>query len=68
MDFCNGRQLYDIMTNYAHQLTDQVLLNIITQVFILNTQICDGVAEIHGLDFIHRDLKPENIVEHKDPS
>lgn len=25
-------------------------------------QVCDGLLELHGIDFIHRDLKPENIV------
>jgi len=53
MEFLNGVNLHDLVARYGPQPEGRV-------VHIL-TQICDSLAEAHGLGLIHRDIKPANI-------
>jgi serine/threonine protein kinase len=53
MEFLRGINLHDLVAKYGPQPEGRV-------VFIM-AQICDSLAEAHGLGLIHRDVKPGNI-------
>jgi hypothetical protein len=53
MEFLRGVNLHDLVARYGPQSEARVI-------HIL-TQICDSLAEAHGLGLVHRDIKPGNV-------
>lgn len=53
MELLKGRSLFDILDQYK-RIELQWAIKIVTQ-------MCDSLAEAHGLGIVHRDLKPENV-------
>ncbi|MFO0760241.1 MAG: protein kinase [Byssovorax sp.] len=53
MELLDGQSLRDLLDE-AGQLPLELTVNIVLQ-------ICECLAEAHGLGIIHRDLKPENV-------
>lgn len=56
LDYCEGGDLFSLITEKQRYLNDDAL---ITNVFL---QICDAVEHCHKNRVFHRDLKPENIL------
>jgi len=54
MEYVHGEDLKS-MIEMSGSLSLGMLLNV-------GKQVCDGLAEAHGLGVIHRDLKPQNIM------
>lgn len=53
MEYLRGVNLHDLVARHGPQPEGRV-------VYIM-TQICDSLAEAHGLGLIHRDIKPGNV-------
>lgn len=53
MEYCEKRTLRDLIKRGLYKDNDEI--------WRLFRQILEGLAHIHGLNFVHRDLKPENI-------
>lgn len=48
-----GPNLYDFMQNASsHNISHNDIFR----------DICQGVKELHDMNYVHRDLKPENVV------
>jgi hypothetical protein len=60
MEFLRGLTLQEVVARSGHQPVGRVL-------FILS-QICDALAEAHGMNLLHRDIKPQNIMLSLDAS
>ncbi len=54
MEYVHGEDLKS-MLRMSGSLSLGMLLNV-------GKQVCDGLAEAHGLGVVHRDLKPQNIM------
>jgi len=54
MEYVQGEDLKSML-----QMMGQLSLG---QIVSLGKQVCDGLAEAHGLGVVHRDLKPQNIM------
>jgi serine/threonine protein kinase/tetratricopeptide (TPR) repeat protein len=54
MEFVHGEDLKN-MIRMSGSLSLGMLLSV-------GKQVCDGLAEAHGLGIVHRDLKPQNIM------
>jgi serine/threonine protein kinase/tetratricopeptide (TPR) repeat protein len=54
MEFVHGEDLKN-MIHMSRSLSLGMLLSV-------GKQVCDGLAEAHGLGVVHRDLKPQNIM------
>jgi tRNA A-37 threonylcarbamoyl transferase component Bud32 len=60
MEFLRGLTLQEVVARSGHQPIGRVL-------FIVS-QICDALAEAHGMNLLHRDVKPQNIMLSLDAS
>jgi serine/threonine protein kinase/tetratricopeptide (TPR) repeat protein len=54
MEYVHGEDLKSLI-HMSGSLSLGMLLNV-------GKQVCDGLAEAHGLGVVHRDLKPQNIM------
>lgn len=53
MEFLRGVNLHDLVARFGPQPEGRVVH--------IMTQICDSLAEAHGLGLVHRDIKPGNV-------
>ncbi|MCG8650764.1 MAG: serine/threonine protein kinase, partial [Pirellulales bacterium] len=60
MEFLHGLTLNEVVARSEYQPFGRVL-------FVLS-QICDALAEAHGLNLLHRDIKPQNVMLSLDAS
>jgi hypothetical protein len=60
MEFLRGLTLQEVVARSGHQPIGRVLTII--------AQICDALAEAHGMNLQHRDIKPQNVMLSLDAS
>ena len=60
MEFLRGLTLQEVVARSGHQPIGRVL--------IIISQICDALAEAHGMKLLHRDIKPQNVMLSLDAS
>lgn len=60
MQLLRGLTLQEVVARGGHQPVGRVLT--------ILRQICDALAEAHGMNLMHRDIKPQNIMLSLDPS
>ncbi|MFK8111676.1 MAG: serine/threonine protein kinase [Rubripirellula sp.] len=60
MEFLRGLTLQEVVARSGHQPIGRVL-------FVIS-QICDALAEAHGMNLLHRDIKPQNVMLSLDAS
>ncbi len=60
MEFLRGLTLQEVVARSGHQPIGRVLTII--------SQICDALAEAHGMNLQHRDIKPQNVMLSLDAS
>jgi len=53
MEYLNGKNLQELVVRFGPIPPERTIY--------LLLQVCDSLAEAHGLGFIHRDIKPANI-------
>ena len=59
MEYCNGGELFDKLTNNRNEFTDEQAREIMKSLFL-------AVNHCHSNGIAHRDLKPENILMGED--
>jgi hypothetical protein len=59
MEYCNNRNLIDLIQNLGRPLTEKEAIPILLQV-------SEGLAYAHSRNLVHRDIKPQNILLNKE--